>query len=585
MDFLLISPPVSNFGQAAPALSVLTAFLRSRGWSAHQWDLGIEAFHHFHDTSHLERCREHVREAGADDETLALADRVVADIAAAKDALRQPGIGKDVERMRWALHTIGDAGLLLSAASGGNWEHGDSSFDVPGAMSSFEHLEMACEDENRNPFVAYFESHAVPRLRRDHPRAIGISIAYLSQLIPALTLVRCIRKHLPDTPIILGGAYLTATDYEMGRVPASTLRADAVALYDGELALDAWLTSVLRDDGPSPSLSNLYVRDGARYRPTAEGPAPRIDLDDLPVPMWTSDGLDLGRYLVPKYPIALPLSRGCYWGRCVFCNISSQTASRYRKRSVDKAVQDIRAAVRETGSNWFDFPVDSFKPRDLHALALALVDEGIEIEWGAEVLLDPGFKDDVLADLARSGCRCLRFGLESASPTTLRAMNKAAKPEVARRILGSCRANGIRTAVMLIVGFPSETRGELERTYDFVVDNRDRIDFLTFHGYSLVVGSPMAEDPGKFGLYLKSGRSVFSPNLPFVNTNPGGMQEDHIGDFVDPMRESLRDYYPDIGELWTVGIGGWMTFAACCETYAPSEASPIAPQRSPAPGS
>ena len=553
---------------------MLTAYVRSRGWSAQQWDLGIEAFHHFHDAAYLDSCRQQIRQGGADAETLALADRVVAEIDAAKSALRQPGIGADTERMRWALHTIGDAGLLLSAASGGNWEHGDSSFDVPGAMSSFEHLEMASEDENRNPFIAYFETHAVPRLLQDRPRAVGISISYLSQLIPALSLVRCVRKHLPGTAIILGGAYLTATDYEIARVPVSTLQADAVALYDGELVLDAWLASILRD-GPKPSLSNLYVRDGEKYRPTTTGPSPRIDLDDLPTPMWTADGLALGSYLVPKYPIALPLSRGCYWGRCVFCNISSQTASRYRRRSVEKAVEDIRAAVLETGSNWFDFPVDSFKPKDLHALSRALLDAGVEIEWGAEVLLDPGFKDDVLADLARAGCRCLRFGLESASPTTLHAMNKAAKPDVARRILGSCRAHGIRTAVMLIVGFPSETRGELERTYDFVVDNRDRIDFLTFHGYSLVVGSPMAEDPGKFGLYLKPGRAVFSPNLPFVNTNPGGMQEDHISELIDPMRESLRDHYPNIGELWTTGIGGWMTFAACCETYVAPKTQPI----------
>jgi len=564
MDFLLISPPVSNFGQAAPALSVLTAFLRSRGWKASQWDLGIEAFHHFHDAENLRRCQEVLLEREADEELTSLAERVVADITEAKATLRSPGVGADIERMRWALHTIRDAGFLLTAASGGSWVHGDSSFDVPGAMSSFEHLEMAAEDANRNPFVAYFEDFALERLRRESPRAIGISIAYLSQLIPSLALIRVIRKHLPGVPIILGGAYLTATGYELGRVPSSTLQADAVVLHDGELALDAWLRAVL-GEGPEPEIPNLFLREGDGYRRSAVGPTPQIDLDSLPAPMWTADGLQLDQYLVPKYPIALPLSRGCYWGRCFFCNISSQTSSSYRRRSVENAIEDIKGAMRETGSNWFDFPVDSFKPRDLQALAKALIAEGLNIEWGAEVLLDPGFKDELLEELARSGCRCLRFGLESACPETLKAMNKSAKPEVSRRILGSCRAHGIRTAVMLIVGFPSETRSSLEETYDFIVENRDRIDFLTFHGYSLVVGSPMAKDPGKFGLYLKSGRSVFAPNLPFVNTNPGGMQEDHITEFIGPMRESLREYYPNIGELWTVGIGGWMTFAACCE--------------------
>jgi radical SAM superfamily enzyme YgiQ (UPF0313 family) len=380
-----------------------------------------------------------------------------------------------------------------------------------------------------------------------------------------LSLARLIREQLPDLPIILGGAYLTATGYELPRVPSTTLVADAVVLHDGELALDGWLRSVLRKEAP-PQLPNLFLRQGDGYRPAAIGSTMQVDLDSLPVPMWTSDGLELDQYLIPKYPIALPLSRGCHWGKCTFCNISSQTSSSYRRRSVDRAIGDIKATMQETGSNWFDFPVDSFRPRDLWELARAIIDEGLHIEWGAEVLLDGGFRDEVIADLARSGCRCLRFGMESACPETLRAMNKATRPKMARRILGSCRAHGIRTAVMFIVGFPTETQGNLSETYDFVVDNRDRIDFLTFHGYSLVMGSPIAADPGKFGLYLKPGRAVFSPNLPFVNTNPGGTQEEHLSRIIDPMRESLREYYPDLGELWTVGIGGWMTFANCCES-------------------
>ncbi|HQB43122.1 MAG TPA: radical SAM protein, partial [Polyangiaceae bacterium] len=348
---------------------------------------------------------------------------------------------------------------------------------------------------------------------------------------------------------------------------------DAVVLHDGEHALDLWLRHVLMGD-PEPSHPNVWLRDSNRYRRTSFGACPQVDLDSLPIPMWIADGLRLDDYLVPQYPIALPLSRGCYWGRCVFCNISSQTSSSYRRRSVANAIADIKAAMAETGSRWFDFPVDSFRPKHLRELALAIVQEGLSIEWGAEVLLDRGFNDEVLADLARSGCRCLRFGMESACPQTLRAMNKPVQPQTARRVLGSCRKHGIRTAVMFIVGFPSETQAQIQQTYDFVVDNRDRIDFLTFHTYSLVLGSPMAEDPGKYGLYLKPGRAIFSPNLPFVNTNPGGMQEDHVAQIVEPMRESLREFFPDLGELWTVGIGGWMTFANCCE--APPAEPPVA---------
>ena len=53
MDFLLISAPVANFGQATSGLSVLTSYLRAQGWDAQQWDLAIDAFHHFHSPDYL----------------------------------------------------------------------------------------------------------------------------------------------------------------------------------------------------------------------------------------------------------------------------------------------------------------------------------------------------------------------------------------------------------------------------------------------------------------------------------------------------------------------------------------------------
>jgi len=224
----------------------------------------------------------------------------------------------------------------------------------------------------------------------------------------------------------------------------------------------------------------------------------------------------------------------------------------------------MRAAIVESGSNWFDFPVDSYRPKELHALALGIIEAGLEVEWGAEVLLDPGFKDDVIADLARSGCRTLRFGLESASTETLKSMNKPTRPDKARRILKACKDNGIQTAVMLIAGFPTETQRQLYETYDYLVENRDRIDFLTIHQYSLVPGSPMAQQPDAFGLYLLEPEAVLWTSIPFVNTNPVGMKNEDLPEVVSAMKDGLREQYPDLGELWTVAIGGWMTFPACC---------------------
>jgi len=567
MDFLLISPPVANFGQATAGLSVLTSYLNSRGWKASQWDLAIDAFHHFHSPEELQACRELLasRPDKTDPKVLEVAARVVRDIDEAKDALRTPGVETDHARMKWAFDTINDAGIVLTAASFGAYEHDFRHFGVDEAFRNFKTLDEALDDPLRNPYLTYLEDQALERIERERPAAVGISMTYFSQVMPGFTLARLIKRRFPEIKVVAGGSYLTAVEHDLERVPFDVFPVDAVILHDGEEGLDQWLTHVLKGEGSPEEIANCYLHGPqTTFVRSGERSLRHTDLNDLPVPMWTLEGLELEKYLVPKYPIPLPLSRGCYWGRCAFCNISCQTVATYRTRPIEKAIADIKIALEQTGSNWFDFPVDSFRPKELRELADAIVAEGLEIEWGAEVLLDPGFKDELIVALAKSGCRTLRFGLESASVETLKAMNKPTRPKHAARILRACKANGIQTAVMLIAGFPTETQRQLYETYDYLVENHEVIDYLTIHQYSLVPGSPMAQDPAKFGLYLLDQDAVLWTSMPFVNTNPVGMKSDDLPDVVQAMKDGLKEYYPELGELWTVAIGGWMTFPAAC---------------------
>lgn len=564
MDLLLISPPVANPGQAVAALGVLTAFVSAKGWDASSWDLGLDAFHYFHSATYLARCQRIVQDQGADRELLAAAARVVSQIDQAKSALTDSDIGARKERMRWALGVLRDAGVVLTAAAQGHYSLDFRTFEVPDAFRDLESLAIALEKAEKNPFGEYFEAVALPRLLEQAPRAVGLSVTYFSQLLPAFTLARLIRRELPQVPVVLGGSALTAAVDDVVHVPPAIVAADALILYDGEEALVAWLELVLAQRGNPSDIANLFLPASAGYARAGRHPIRHTDLASAPVPLWTARGLELGRYLVPRYAIPLPLTRGCYWGRCVYCNISSQRASPYRRRPAAMAIADLRAAIAETGSNWFDLPVDSYRASDLRQLATAILEAGLVIEWGAEVLLDPGFTEPVLAELARSGCRSLRFGLESACEATLQAMNKPTRAARAAKIFRACKQHGICTGAMLIVGFPTETQAGLTETLDFLVEHREVIDFVALHPYSLVAGSAMARDPGRFGLYLRPTKAIFATSLPFVNTNPIGMQNEDLPRVITVLREQLREHYPDHGELWAAAIGGWMTFPACC---------------------
>ncbi|MBI5547459.1 MAG: hypothetical protein HY901_26555, partial [Deltaproteobacteria bacterium] len=428
MDLLLVSPPVANIGQAASSISVLTAYLRARGWEVDQWDAGIDAFHHFHSAEHLSLLAAQLSAEGADSSVIEAAERASASIKVAKRSLQDPATLFEPAAMERAFETLDAAGTALSSRRPGRTRHTYRAFEVAGAFRDWASLAATLDDSEANPYLAWTEEHALPRILASRPASVGVSITYLSQVIPALTLVRRLKQRVPEIPVAVGGGYLTALGQTSRAIPRELLPADAVLLHDGEEALSRWLSRVL--DRPDHSME-----------PTSGEPC--TSLDTVPSPSWVSDGLDLSRYLVPRYAIPLPLTRGCHWGRCHYCNISAQTSSAYRLRPLDLALSDIRQAMSQTGSNWFDFPVDSFRPDHLHRLAVELIEQRLQIRWAAEVLMHPGLTAEVIHDLARSGCCGLRFGMESASSEVLTAMNKPRPPQLASRILRDCHEAGI----------------------------------------------------------------------------------------------------------------------------------------------
>jgi len=276
------------------------------------------------------------------------------------------------------------------------------------------------------------------------------------------------------------------------------------------------------------------------------------------------EGLDLGSYLVPRYAIPLPIARGCHWHRCVYCNISNQAREKYRSRDARLCLGDMRALMEQCGIEWFDFPTDSVLPADLERLAAALVDSQIKVRWAAEVLLDRGPTDGRIELLARSGCCCLRFGLESACERTLASMDKRVDPGEASRILQTCRRSGIKTGVMLIVGFPTETQAELMQTVDYLQENAQDIDFLTLHQFTISPGSRLAARPELAGVHLLPRQAVLTPSLPYAHTNPVAMRPEDLPNVVSTLLDRLAGEFPQSGQLWASGIGGWLTFAASC---------------------
>ena len=79
--------------------------------------------------------------------------------------------------------------------------------------------------------------------------------------------------------------------------------------------------------------------------------------------------------------------------------------------------------------------------------------------------------DELIALMARAGCRGIFFGIETGSARLQKVINKNLNlPEATKRI-SSASEHGISTAVALITGFPDETRDDLRETIHYYIDS------------------------------------------------------------------------------------------------------------------
>ncbi|ESY71142.1 MULTISPECIES: radical SAM protein [Mesorhizobium] len=586
-DVLLVSPPVGNFAQVHPAICVLTAYLRSKGVTATQRDLAIECFHHYHSSKYLLALRDKVRSSAEQDGRLdaltqseakslatkvrltLLLDRVGREIGSIIEELRDPAILDEPIRLARALRTLKDAGRAITAAHPGQ-HFSFQEFRVDGVYDSWENLQRAVTSQEANLLLDFVDSTPLP-----DAKLLGLSVTYPDQLLPALCIARKWREMFPLRRIVFGGSYMT----RMAQSFTSERRwfdfFDYLVLGDGE---DALLSlAELGENGTADEQAKIpnlhFVANGSIQKSHRIA---RTKLDDLPIPMLEFDGIDHATYVAPHPIVALPISKGCYWGKCTFCNISNQSEEPYRFRAVENVVADIEALSAVVGTRYFDFCIDAYHPKGLAELATAISKAKLNILWNAEVLLDRNFDTARLTQMAESGCKHLRFGLESVNESTLAAMNKRNDLEIVKRILGDCYDLDIKVSLMSIIGFPTETEEDAWRTIRFYLDNAEKISFVTLHRFNVSAGSPLMYNPKLANIELIAERGLIQPRFSYRNRNKDGMPPERVATVVWQMENSIKDRYPQHAEIHTVGIGGWLTFLACCRQRVSFFKQPVA---------
>lgn len=289
-------------------------------------------------------------------------------------------------------------------------------------------------------------------IARQRPDVVGFSTwchVYAAQVL----LARHIKTMLPMCRIIFGGPHASATDYQtLENFPEIdyVIRGEA----DGAFCkLLAHLSGKAAKSGLGDIPNLTYRKNGRVCRNNVEVVK---DLDGLPRPAY--DLLKV-RDLVP-----LDVGRGCPH-KCSFCSTSSFFSRKFRVKSPDAIIDEIKSVHARFGTESFAILHDNLAANHsyLEQLCRKIIDSNMGIRWCCMSRTDHLDKA-ALKLLARSGCYLIGYGIETGSARMQKLIRKNLDLAQAGSIIMESKRLGMQPAVSLIMGYPQETRDDLNET-------------------------------------------------------------------------------------------------------------------------
>jgi anaerobic magnesium-protoporphyrin IX monomethyl ester cyclase len=517
MKVMLIFPP--DWFPSEPYLSLpsLTAVLRQAGHTVIQKDVNLEMWDWYFSEDFLKKVLRRVpqqldrlrklskkRELSPDETDLQMAlcdvtrqriDELTKKAEKAKAIIRGETF-YDIDQLEWAIQVFREVTAAISMV------YYPARICMPPMETDLSYkiyvsseIMDAIEDQQVNIYRDVFDHLVKPVIESEKPDVVGISIVLQQQMFSAMTFCALIKQQFPHIHVTIGGNTVTRLRDVLPQSPLFQ-HFDSAVVYEGETAFVQLVSAV----GAKRSLTdvpNTIYKDETGVHTSATSFAE--DMHSLPPPDF--DGLPLEKYFVPTKILPYLATRGCYWGRCEFCDHGEGYTAGYRSKKIQDILTEIKHLRDKYGARHFHFTDESYPPALFRKLARGLVESRMDIFWTTHMRFEKSLLEDaVWQDAKESGCRYLHFGYESGVERVLKLMDKATTTEVMTKHLKLTAEAGIWNHCMGFFGFPGETKEEAWQSVQFLEQNKDYVHSLGFGTFDLGRHNPVAKHPEKWGV-------------------------------------------------------------------------------------
>lgn len=328
----------------------------------------------------------------------------------------------------------------------------------------------------------------------------------------------------PKILVVFGGAHATLC-------PASVLEdanVDLIVTGEGEITL---LELVKRLEA-GKSFSGLIGTCQRKRGKMVVNPRRKFidNLDDLPLPARHLLPMEVylrGQAKTRDFSMRTPrtamlTSRGCVMN-CYFCSVNVLYGRTWRPRSPESVVEEMEHLIEVYGVREFymlDDNVAIDKKRVIKICEL-IGKKGLDIRWtcpsGTAIWM---VNEEVLTKMKKSGVYRLTFGIESGCPKTLKTTRKPIMLDRVKKTIALCNQLGFWTASTFIIGFPKETREDIEETINWVINSG--LDFAAFYVATPYPGTDLRKE------FVEEGLLKEKEKMRYVSVNVASYDTGHF---------------------------------------------------------
>ena len=327
--------------------------------------------------------------------------------------------------------------------------------------------------------------------------------------------VRKAKKIHPEIFTIIGSYHITALPHTL---PPSV---DCGVIGEGEETFKEILEALNNEHSGPLTTDKLKKIDGIVFRQEGNlvktNPRKLIEpLDIIPFPdrnIMNNTTLDM---VIKRYILT---SRGCPYS-CNFCATGTLWGNHnLRQFSPDYVVSEIEYMLNNISPDinslaFIDGLFIANKAR-LHEIVKCIEKKGInkKVEFVATVRANI-INDETCALLKRMNMASVFIGLESDSSKMLNNFNKKITPQDNQLTLDLLYKYGIGSRCNFIFGTPEETPEDIYRTFDFILNNKQKIELIGI--------SVLTPFPGTYYWNYAKEKELVSEDMDFVKLSEMG---------------------------------------------------------------